>query len=38
MNNFEKQLTDIKPEYSFDVTLKDFEQIIINGFIQLEAF
>ena len=42
MSNFEKlcpkkRLVNIAPEDCFDVTLADFEQIINNGSIQLEA-
>ena len=42
MNNFEKlypkyRLINIVPEHCFDVTLAEFEQIISNDFIQLEA-
>ena len=44
VNNFEKlylkkkkRLINIAPEHFFDVTLADFEQIINNDFIQLEA-
>ena len=43
MSSFEKlypakyRLTDIAPEHGLNVTLADFEQIIKNGFIQLEA-
>ena len=43
MNDFEKfyltkyRLVDTATKHCFDVTLSDFEQIIDNGFIQLEA-
>ena len=42
MNNFEKlyrknRLIDIAPGHYIDVTLADFEQIINDDFIQLEA-
>ena len=42
MNNYEKfylanRLIDIVPEHCFDVTLANFEEIINNDFIQLEA-
>ena len=42
MNNFEKlyrqnRFIDIANEYGFDVTLADFEPMIDNDFIQLEA-
>ena len=39
MNSFirKNRLIDIAPEHCFGVTLADFEQIINNGFIQLDA-
>ena len=40
MKSFIQQngLIDMTPQHSFHITLVDFDQIIINDFIQLEAF
>ena len=42
MNNFEKlypqnRPSDVAPEHCFDLNLADFEWVINNNFIQLEA-
>ena len=37
MNNLERLYPKIAPEHCFDITLGDFEQIISNDFMKLEA-